>query len=654
LQRKNVPADNFGFRLLISTEEYLWLSDITLARDHQYIYITASASAKKERDEIKIIEANHILNEVINLVPHPIFLKDENGKYLLVNQAQSALFSLEANDLLGKDDAYFIKDQKQYEGVLETDSAVLNKHIMVDIAEQLITTPKGERKLLHTTKAPLFSTDGKVYILGVSIDLTDLKKYQEALQQNEEKYRSLVELSPDAIIILKNGKISFVNDSGIKLLGASSIEELNGKMFLEFIHPDYYSVIIERNKLLKKGERVSAIEEKFIRIDGSTINVEVSSIPFYYENRFAIQIIARDITDRLKTRNSLYKRKQEFQALAENSSDIIARFNKNYEHLYINKSVTKYTSKPPEYFINRKVNEDYPKSLYRNVEKIIDEVFIKGRTITRYFILPTDQGIQYCFATIVPERDKNHQIVSVLCTVRDITKLKLKEKELIRINRELNTFIYKASHDLKGPLSTILGLSKLADYAGLNHQEIYGLIHATASNLNETLRKLLEIVKIKDCNLNFRNVDLHEMVRNVAGDLEKEPGTKSVKFSSDIRHTVKFRTDPEILSSVIKNLLKNAIDYKNDHASFVKISSENFKEGLMFSIEDNGQGMEEKVKSRIFDMFFRGNVNSKGSGLGLYLVKIGVLRLKGSIEFESEINKGSKFSVYIPISHYSE
>ncbi|MFL5727980.1 MAG: PAS domain S-box protein [Cytophagaceae bacterium] len=583
-----------GFRILNASGRYVRLADINSFVHEKHLYLSAAAGAEDQQiGEKRIFEPTHILNEVISLVPHPIFLKDGQGKYLLVNQAQSELFSISSGELLGKDDRELIKDKEQYKGVAESDAAVLQRHETVDIAEQIITTPDGERKILHTTKVPLFSpTDAQVYILGVSVDLTDLKKYQEALKQNEEKYRSLVELSPDAIIILKNGKIAFINNSGIKLLGAGSADELTGRRFMDFIHPDYYTLIIERNKVLKKGERVAAIQEKFIRTDGNSIDVEVSSIPFLYEDQFSIQIIARDITDRVKAQNTRHKRKQEFQALAENSSDIIARFNKNYEHLYINNSVFRYTGKTPDYFINRKVSEDYPKSLYRNVEKVIDKVFKKGKTVTRYFILPTSQGIQYCFATLVPERNKENEIVSVLATVRDITDLKLKERELISINKELNTFIYKASHDLKGPLSTILGLSRLSTYsAEMDYKELFTLIHKIASDLNHTLKKLLEIVQIKEGSLKIVSIDLPKLLAGIISGLEKEFNTGSIKFSVSLGGLDIIRSDYEILSSMIRNLVRNSIQYKGDHEPHIIIRAESAGDDITISVEDNGQGI---------------------------------------------------------------
>lgn len=647
---KVLGEDEKNFRLINSSGDYVWFSFVLSFTQEELLYITCRAISQPEKNGI--IETHHLLNEIINLVPYPVFLKDESGKYLLTNQAQSELFSCESNEIIGKDDSSFINNPEEYQGVVESDHAVVHKHKIVDLPVQIITTPKGNRKILHTTKVPLFSpVDRKVYILGVSIDLTELKKYEEALIQSEEKYKSLVELSPDAIIILENGKIIFINDSGRDLLKAASSDVLIGRKFFDFIHPDFHNAIIERNRLLKNGEKVSALEEKFIQLDGSVVDVEVSSIPFVYNNKFAIQIIARDITDRVKARDSLFKRKQQFEALAENSQDIIARFNSSFHHLYINKSISRYIDKPQEYFINSKISQvGYPESLSKNIEKFIAKVFKTGKSLSTYFTLPSIEGLKYCFATIVPERNKEQEVVSVLCTVRDITELKIKENELLSINKELNTFIYKASHDLKGPLSTIIGLANLSIMYPDPSQSLqaFKLIHQTGLSLNLVLKKLLDIVQIKDAPLSIQSTNYDSVLQSVLLELGQKNELDGIDVNCEINSKRIIKTDPQMLTHILKNIIGNCITYKAKDCPYITIQTEEAKDGVLIYISDNGEGIDKKVKDKIFDMFYRGSVNSKGSGLGLYLVKNALMRINGSVVVESEVNKGTTFTIYVP------
>jgi len=130
-------------------------------------------------------------------------------------------------------------------------------------------------------------------------DITERKLSETALRESEERYRKLVEFSPDAISIHREGKIVFINVAGVKLLGAVNPEQLIGKSVLDFVHPDYKEIARERIRLMgEEGKNVSPVEEKLIKLDGSVINAEVIAMPFTYQGKPGVQVIIRDITDR--------------------------------------------------------------------------------------------------------------------------------------------------------------------------------------------------------------------------------------------------------------------------------------------------------------------------------------------------------------------
>jgi PAS domain S-box-containing protein len=124
------------------------------------------------------------------------------------------------------------------------------------------------------------------------------KQAEEALQESEERYRQLVELSPDTIAVHSEGKIVFINTAGARLLGAANPEQLVGKPIMDFLHPDYRDTVRERIGRIQEGKEAPVIEEKFIRFDRTVIDVEVTTIPFTYQGKPAVQTIAHDITER--------------------------------------------------------------------------------------------------------------------------------------------------------------------------------------------------------------------------------------------------------------------------------------------------------------------------------------------------------------------
>ena len=142
-------------------------------------------------------------------------------------------------------------------------------------------------------------------------------QHQETFWQSEERYRQLVELSPDTIFIQCEGKFVFINSAGVKLFGATDPEQLIGKSVLDFIHPDYQATVQQRLQQLQAGNTVPLIAEKFVRLDGTFVDVEVAASPFTYQGQPAAQVVSRDITQRQQAAEVLSRAKAELEINVE-------------------------------------------------------------------------------------------------------------------------------------------------------------------------------------------------------------------------------------------------------------------------------------------------------------------------------------------------
>lgn len=148
-----------------------------------------------------------------------------------------------------------------------------------------------------------FEVHAYPYENGLSVYVTDIsrrKRAEQALRESEERYRLLIELSPDPVVVHSEGKIVYVNPATVKMLKAKSHEELIGKPVLGFVHPDFVEIVKDRIKQMKTGKSVGYIEEKFIRLDGQVVDVETAATPVIYEGKPAIMVVGRDITERKK------------------------------------------------------------------------------------------------------------------------------------------------------------------------------------------------------------------------------------------------------------------------------------------------------------------------------------------------------------------
>jgi PAS domain S-box-containing protein len=137
------------------------------------------------------------------------------------------------------------------------------------------------------------------YFEGTLQDITEQKRIQDALQESEERYRSLVELSPDAIVVHSKGLVVFANAAAVRLLLASSSDDLVGRSIFEFVPPEYHGLVQERARMTgQEGKIAPLVEEKFLRLDGTPVDVEVVAIPFTYNGEAATQVVVRDVTER--------------------------------------------------------------------------------------------------------------------------------------------------------------------------------------------------------------------------------------------------------------------------------------------------------------------------------------------------------------------
>ncbi|WP_420476589.1 EAL domain-containing protein [Noviherbaspirillum sp. ST9] len=165
-----------------------------------------------------------------------------------------------------------------------------------------ITLPDGSSRIVAARGQPQYDGNGRmVRMVGTVQDITDAKKAEASLREAEERYRKVVELSPDAILVQQDGVFVYANPAALRLLGAARMSEIVGKPMFDFVHPDFHALVRQRIACLQRGDTLSAAEERLIRLDRSEVDVEVSSSPFLHGGHFASLYIMRDITERKRT-----------------------------------------------------------------------------------------------------------------------------------------------------------------------------------------------------------------------------------------------------------------------------------------------------------------------------------------------------------------
>lgn len=233
-------------------------------------------------------------------------------------------------------------------------------------------------------------------------------------------------------------------------------------------------------------------------------------------------------------------------------------------------------------------------------------------------------------------------------------QLKIANDELITINNELDNFVYRSSHDLVAPLKSLRGLIYLANISEEPDEikEYFRLMNISINKQEEFIKGIMEfsINAKKPLERTFFKVDT--IIDSIVEDLKFYENAHKVELIRAYDSDFKIGTDPKRLNIVLRNLITNALkyhDFEKNEQPFIKIIAKVENLSYVIEVEDNGPGIAEEYKEKVFDMFFRAHQGVSGSGLGLYIVKDTVNVLEGTIEITSSSRNGTTFTLRLPL-----
>jgi signal transduction histidine kinase len=247
----------------------------------------------------------------------------------------------------------------------------------------------------------------------------------------------------------------------------------------------------------------------------------------------------------------------------------------------------------------------------------------------------------------------------VYWTILDITigvafeeDLKIKRKELEKANATMEKFLYSTSHDLRSPVSSILGLVNLMKIETQEQfiQEYVHKIEESACRLDTIIKDLMGFTKTSYQQPKVEKVDLEHIMRRVICDQTGENNFASIDWGVTVTAVHEFWTDVEKLELILTNIIRNTVHFsdRNKTNSIARVTLTIDEHRANISVLDNGIGIAKNHLDKIFDMFYKASIQSRGAGLGLYIVKESLSQLQGTISVESEPGFGSMFRIVIP------
>lgn len=275
---------------------------------------------------------------------------------------------------------------------------------------------------------------------------------------------------------------------------------------------------------------------------------------------------------------------------------------------------------------------------YTDIESVIDA--INRGNIFRYIKKPwTDTDVQ----SAIEEGNKFHLTNSLLAT---------KNTELQSAYDELGKFAYSVTHDMRGPLLSVVGAIEIAQNSNNigEIKEILGMMDMSIKKLDEFITNIHEYYNLKRGELIYVNTDFNTILNDTAALFKLAGNVDHIKFTAEVKQEEPFISDQVSIKIILTNLLSNAFKYQqrgNDN-KFVDVNIEVNKGIATIFVKDNGIGIHEDHIKNIFDMFYRATSEEAGSGFGLYNVKDALNKLNGEIEVSSKENEGTTFKVTIP------
>lgn len=507
---------------------------------------------------------------------------------------------------------------------------------------------------------------------------SELEEAYSSLKESEEKFRGIFDNATDMISLIAGseyGKSRYieVNEAGLNRLGYSREEILSMGPSNIDKEPETQKHI---ENLFKTGH--TQFETFHIAKDGNKIPVEVIIHCIDYRGMKVGLEISRDISERKKAEERInqYKDRLEelvkkireseahFKSLVENSPNLIVRVDRELNYLYVNPTVTKFTGKSPEFFIGKNLEEIETSKEHRSLWREKYQKALKtGNVQHMEFEFHTISGLRFFERVIIPEYNDKGEIETALSISIDITErkeaeIKLEETigELKRSNDELQRFAYVASHDLQEPLRTISSFTQLLerryhDKLDSDADEFIEYVVEAAQRMQQMIHDLLDYSRIMTKGKEFEEMSSENLLKEVIISLKTVIDENNALIMYDPLPLIV--ADRGQIRRVFQNLILNAIKFKKpDEPPMVHISCRKDEENneYVFSVADNGIGIEKQYFDRIFTIFQRLHTLDEyhGTGIGLSVVKRIIDRHKGRIWVESEPGVGSTFYFTIP------
>ena len=575
-----------------------------------------------------------------------------------------------------------------------TTAAACQAHLPYD-EEYRIVTPGGQVRWIRDRSFVIKNVQGETYrIAGIAVDITTAKQMETQIRASELRHRALVELSPHAVFVNCDDRIVFANQACVKLFGAIAPSQLFGKPVMDFIHPDSRKTARERiARVRTTNGSAPLVEEQFLALDGTIIDVEVAAAAIRYEGKQAIQVILTDIRARKQLERTLLATNIQLEAIlasattvsiiATTTEGLITTFNTGAEAMLGYADTEMIGQHTLTALHLHEEIEHLAGTLNRVVatplqafEVLTEQAQQGGFDEREWTYTRKDGGRLTVLVTITGLRNNDGQLTGFLAIGMDITRRKQAETALAQAAQELEhnnaelaeardaalqaaqlkaDFLATMSHEIRTPMNAIIGMTGLLLDTALNDEqhEFAETVRRSSDALLTIVNDILDFSKIEAGKLHFEQLafDLRLAVEDTLELLAEQAHGKGLELISmvDAAVPVGVLGDPGRLRQILVNLVSNAVKFTFSGEVLIQVTRdvEGQPNHLRFSIIDTGIGIPEETQGKLFRAFVQADSSTTrrfgGTGLGLAICQRLVQQMHGQIGIKSQPGQGSTF-----------
>lgn len=604
----------------------------------------------RKRIEENLREQESILRLFVRHTPAAVAMFDRRMNFMVYSERWLSDHGLGRQDLTGRNLYEVLPDiRDEWKAVHQRCLAGASEKMDEDEYPRL----DGRVQWVRWETHPWRTGEGRIGGIIIFVeDITARRQAELALRLSEDRYRSLVELSPDAIFVVRNGRIAFLNQAAQNLFGASAAEQILERPAADLFRSDQEPLSRELLAARPDGRPLPRIESSVVRLDGEVRQVELTAAPFTNQGGPAFQVVLRDITERKKAQAVM----ERYYLISRYARDPLLLISLDGAILEANQAAVNFYGYTREELLRLQIQD---LRFDKNVEMLrrqLEEAGAGG-------ILFETVHVRKNGTTVPVEVSSRGGTIEgqkvLLSVIRDITQRKQAETALQEANRRKDEFLAMLAHELRNPLAPIrnaVHLMRLQETGDPALRRRRDMIERQVTHMAHLLDDLLDVSRITSgkITLHKRPVALGDILTQVAETIVPQAEARMQRLElSPMPAELRVNGDPDRLSQIFGNLLNNASKFTGAGGR-IRVNGRRENGEAVIRVSDTGIGIAPDMLNRVFELFTQVNReldrSQGGLGIGLTIVRDLAQMHGGTVAVRSPgIGQGSEFEVRLPL-----